>query len=108
MSRQRVENEKRPLLPAVTVVEITDPTTAYEGIEVLTRDLVQLETKPLRARQVILRLEDCLVLFQSTNLRVRSYTELHTGGRNSRKRNPKVHLDYYTLRSYFPIHWCPK
>jgi len=79
MTQQRVESTRRALLPAVTVVEITDPTAADEGIEVLTRDLVQLETKPLRARQLILRLEDSLVLFQSTNLRIRTRTTLHNG-----------------------------
>ena len=106
--RQRFENTQRVFLPAVTVVEITDPTVADEGIGVVTRDLLQLETKPLRARQRIVRLEDSMFLFQTTNIRVWVHSELHTGGRNSRKRNPKVHLDYYTLRSYFPIHWCPK
>jgi len=77
--RQRFENTQRVFLPAVTVVEITDPTVADEGIGVVTRDLLQLETKPLRARQLIVRLEDSMVLFQTTNLRVRSHTELHGG-----------------------------
>jgi AraC family ethanolamine operon transcriptional activator len=79
MSRQRVEKTQRALLPAVTVLEITDPTAAHEGIEVLTRDLLQLETKPLQARQLILRLDDSMVLFQSTNLRIRTRTTLHKG-----------------------------
>ena len=79
MSRQHVENTQRALLPAVTVVEITDITAADDGIEVLTRDLLQLETKPLRARQLILRLKDSMVLFQSTNLRIRTRTTLHKG-----------------------------
>jgi AraC family transcriptional regulator, ethanolamine operon transcriptional activator len=77
--KKSFENMRPASLPAVTVVEITDPTAADEGIEVLTRDLVQLETRPLRARQLILRLDDSLVLFQSTNLRIRTRTTLHNG-----------------------------
>ena len=79
MSQQRVENTQRALLPAVTVVEITDPTTIGEGIEVLRQDVMQLEKKPLRARQLILRLDDSMVLFHSTNLRMRTRTTLHKG-----------------------------
>jgi AraC family ethanolamine operon transcriptional activator len=79
MSKRQVQSTQRAVLPAVTVVEIMDPTAADEGIEVLTRDLVQLETKPLRGRQIILRLEDSMVLFQSTNLRIRTRTTLHEG-----------------------------
>ena len=65
--------------PAVTVVEISDPTAAGENIEVLTQDLVQLEAKSLRARRVIVRLEDALIVFHSTNLRVRTRTALQSG-----------------------------
>jgi AraC family ethanolamine operon transcriptional activator len=79
MARQRVENTQRALLPAVTVVEITDPTTIGEGIEVIRQDVMQLETKPLRARQLILRFEDSMVLFHSSNLGMRTRTTLHKG-----------------------------
>jgi AraC family ethanolamine operon transcriptional activator len=77
--RQRFENTQRVSQPGVTAVEIRDPTVADEGIGVLTRDLLQLETKPLRARQVVVRLADSTVLFQTTNHRVRARTELHSG-----------------------------
>jgi len=63
--------------PSVEVVEISDPTAAGESIEVLTQDLVQLETAPFRARRIIARLEDSLVLLQSTNHRVRARTTVH-------------------------------
>lgn len=72
-------NAQQISLPGVTAVEITDPTIADEGIGVITRDLLQLGTKPLRARQLVLRLEDSIVLFQATNVRVRARTELHGG-----------------------------
>jgi len=77
--RQRFENPQRVSQPVVTVVEIRDPTVADEEIGVLTQDLLQLEAKPLRARQVIVRLKDSMVLFQATNLRVRTRTELQSG-----------------------------
>jgi AraC family ethanolamine operon transcriptional activator len=70
---------QRALLPAVTVVEITDPITTGEGIEVIRQDVMQLETKPLRARQLILRLENSMVMFHSTNLGMRTRTTLHKG-----------------------------
>jgi AraC family transcriptional regulator, ethanolamine operon transcriptional activator len=76
--RQRFENTQRVSLPGVTAVEIRDPSVADE-VGVLTRDLLQLETKPLRARQLIVRLGDSMVLFQATNLRVRAHTDLHSG-----------------------------
>jgi len=77
--RQRMGNMQRVCLPGVTAVEIKDLTVADEGIGVFTRDLLQLDTKPLRARRVIVRLEDSMVLFQTTNLRVRAHTELRNG-----------------------------
>ncbi|MCG3200780.1 MAG: hypothetical protein NFCOHLIN_00642 [Gammaproteobacteria bacterium] len=60
--------------PAVTVVEISDPTAAGAGIELLDQDVVQLQSMPLRARRVIVRLESAAVVFHSTNLRVRTRT----------------------------------
>jgi AraC family transcriptional regulator, ethanolamine operon transcriptional activator len=44
---------------------------------VLEQDVVQLESKPLRARRVIVRLGTALVLYHSTNLAVRTRTRLH-------------------------------
>jgi AraC family ethanolamine operon transcriptional activator len=65
--------------PAVSVVEVTDTTIAGEGFELLEQDAVQLQSSPLRARRVIVRLGDASVLFQSTNLRVRARTTARTG-----------------------------
>jgi AraC family transcriptional regulator, ethanolamine operon transcriptional activator len=64
---------------AVEVVEIRDPTAAGGRIEVLAQDLVQLENEPLRARRIVVRLEDLFVVFLSTNLRVRTRTTLQEG-----------------------------
>ncbi len=68
-------NTRRPL-SAVTVVEITDPTAVGETIEVIAQDVVQLESKPLKVRRVIVRLGKSVVLFHSTNLPVRARTRL--------------------------------
>jgi AraC-like DNA-binding protein len=65
--------------PAVTVVEISDPTAAGAGIELLDLDAMQLQSAPLRARRVIVRLESAAVVFHSTNLRVRTRTSVRKG-----------------------------
>ena len=63
----------------VTVVEISDPTVVGETIEVIEQDAVQLESRPLRVRQVVVRLGTSVLLFQSTNLPIRTRTRLQTG-----------------------------
>jgi AraC-like DNA-binding protein len=65
--------------PAVTVVDIGDPTTANEGIELIDQDVVLLQPTPLRARRVVVRLEGAAVVFHSTNRRVRARTSVHKG-----------------------------
>jgi AraC-like DNA-binding protein len=62
--------------PAVTVVEISDPTAPRAGIELIDQKVLQLQSMPLRARRVIVRLEAAAVVFQSTNLRVRTRTRV--------------------------------
>jgi len=65
--------------PAVTVVEITEPTAVNAGIELLDQEAVQLQSMPLRARRVIVRLDGAAVVFHSSNLRVRTRTRAHPG-----------------------------
>ena len=65
--------------PAVTVVEISDPTAAGAGIELIEQDAVQLQPMSLRARRVIVRLGASAVVFYSTNRRVRTRTSARTG-----------------------------
>jgi AraC-like DNA-binding protein len=66
-------------LPAVTVVDITDPSAAGAGIELIDLDAMQLQLKPLLARRVVVRLESAAVLFHSTNLRLRTRTRVLSG-----------------------------
>lgn len=65
--------------PAVTVVDIDDPTTAGQGIGFIDLDAVQLTATPFRARRVIVRLEGGVIVYQSTNHRVRTRTKTQEG-----------------------------
>jgi len=73
---QRPVARRRLSFPGVEVARITDPTAPGGSLEVLDQDLVQLEKRPLRARRLAVRLEDCLVIFHSTNQRMRVRTAL--------------------------------
>ena len=63
----------------VTDVEISDPTDANAGVELLDLDAVQLQSVPMRVRRVVVRLESAAVVFHSTNLRVRTHTTARNG-----------------------------
>ena len=67
-----------PLIPgdqaAVSIVEITDPAVAGADIELIDQDLAQLQSMPLQARRVTIRLEAAAIVFLSTNLRIRTLT----------------------------------
>ena len=77
MPTDRISPPQAGSPPAVTVVEITDPTTADETIEVLEQDVVTLGSRGLRARRVTVRLENGLVVFHRTNRRVRTRTSVN-------------------------------
>jgi len=64
---------------AVSVVDITDPTAANTGIELLDLDAVQLQSMPLQVRRAIIRLESTAVVYLSTNVRVRTRTSVRAG-----------------------------
>ena len=61
-------------LPAVEVVEFSDPTIANSGIELIEQDAVLLATTPLRVRRIVVRLHDIALIYHSANQRVRSCT----------------------------------
>lgn len=65
--------------PAVTVIDISDPTEANAGVELLDLEAVQLQSMPLRVRRVMIRLDSAAVVFHSTNLRVRTRTSVRKG-----------------------------
>jgi AraC family ethanolamine operon transcriptional activator len=66
-------------LPAVSVVDISDPTEIGTGVELVDLDAVQLQSMPLRVRRVVIHLESAWVVFYSTNLRVRTRTRTLNG-----------------------------
>ncbi len=65
--------------PPVTVIEITDPTAANAGMEMIDQEALQLRRMPLRARRVIVRLGAATVIWNSTNHPVRTITRVHEG-----------------------------
>jgi AraC-like DNA-binding protein len=64
------------LQPAVTVIELTDPTASGEALEIADQDLVKLDSRRLRATRVTVRLDGAVVVYQRTNLRVRTRTTM--------------------------------
>ena len=69
----------RSARPAVTVEDIDDPTTVNAGIELIDQDAVKLQSQPLRARRVIVRLGSATVVFHSSNLHLRTHTSARAG-----------------------------
>ena len=65
--------------PVVTVEDISDPAAVSAGIELMDQDVLQLQSQPLRARRVIVRLGASTVVFHSSNLRLRTRTSVHAG-----------------------------
>jgi AraC family ethanolamine operon transcriptional activator len=65
--------------PSVTVVDISDPAVAGQGIELIDLDAVQLTSGPFRARRVVVRLEGGAVVYHSTNHRIRTRTTVQGG-----------------------------
>jgi AraC-like DNA-binding protein len=65
--------------PAVTVVEIHDPTLTNAGIELLDHDVVQLQAMPLHVRRIVVNLVAAVVVYYSTNVRVRTRTSVRKG-----------------------------
>ena len=65
--------------PAVSVEEISDPALAGSGIDWVELDAVKLQSKPLLARRVTVRLSEATVLFHSVNQRVRTRTTVKAG-----------------------------
>jgi AraC family ethanolamine operon transcriptional activator len=61
--------------PAVTIVDIDDMTAANAGMHLLKQEGMPLQSMPLRARRVIVRLKSATVVYHSTNLRLRTRTQ---------------------------------
>jgi AraC-like DNA-binding protein len=68
-----------PTRPAVTVVEISDMTAAIAGMDLIRQDGMSLQSLPLQAKRVIVRLNSVSVVYHFTNLRVRARTTTQGG-----------------------------
>lgn len=69
-----------PTQPAVTLVDISDPTAASQGIESLENiDAIQLQQTPLNVRRIVARLGSTSIVYHSTNVRLRTRTRLGDG-----------------------------
>ena len=67
--------------PAVTVVDFSDPAIAGQNLELVDLDALQLTSVvPFRARRVVVRLVGGVVVYHSTNHRIRTRTRV-LGGR---------------------------
>lgn len=73
--------ESTPVIdqPAVSVEDITDPATVNMGIELIDQDAMKLQSQPLLARRVIVRLGAVMAVFYASNLRLRTRTSVHAG-----------------------------
>lgn len=69
-----IEHSHHHRLPAVEIFDIDDTQLAQAGIEVIDMDLAQLQSTPLQARRVVVRLDGCMVAFYASNLRMRTRT----------------------------------
>jgi AraC-like DNA-binding protein len=65
--------------PSVTVAEISDPAIAGQDIGLIDLDAMQLTSVPFRARRVTVRLEGGVVVYHSTNHRIRTRTKAQRG-----------------------------
>ncbi|MCO5761169.1 MAG: hypothetical protein NHG36_06615, partial [Chromatiaceae bacterium] len=68
-----------PAQAAVTVEDLDDPATVDAGIELIDQHAVTLQSEPLRARRVTVRLGASMVLFHASNLRLRTRTRTRAG-----------------------------
>jgi len=62
--------------PSVEIRDIDNHSMAQAGFQVIDQDVVRLQSKPLKARQVVVRLDGCIVVYHCTNLRLRSRPSL--------------------------------
>ena len=65
-----------PAPAAVTIDDLSDAATIGAGIDLVSHDAMTLQSLPLQARRVIVRLGAVMVVFYTSNLRVRTRTQM--------------------------------
>jgi AraC-like DNA-binding protein len=71
------QNAKLGDLPAVTVYELNDPSTAGDDMEILDQDVVHLDSTPFCAKRVVVNLDKSMFVYHACSHRVRSRTKAH-------------------------------
>ena len=91
-------------LREVSVVHFTDPTAVGDSIDVLEQDIVSL-TGRFEAKRVSVPLEECCLMYQWTNARLRTRTQVHSDFDACSVLGPKAHgsIDGTELHPYSMI-----
>ena len=86
----------------MSVVRITDPTVIGDAIEVLDQDVISLATKDFEIKRVTVPFEECCLIYQWTNARLRTRTQVHEEFDCCTILGPKAHgsLDGAELQPY--------
>jgi AraC-like DNA-binding protein len=71
------EREQLKEQMTVSVARLTDPTAVDESIEVLDQDVVNLDEKGFEVKRVTVPFEECCLIYQWTNARLRTRTRVH-------------------------------
>lgn len=61
------------------VVDLSDPTSIGENLEIIDQDAVQLQSRSLQAKRIVVRIGASVLLFYSTNQPIRTRTRLQRG-----------------------------
>ena len=87
---------------AVSVVRITDPTVIGDTVEVLDQDVVSLATENFEVKRITVPFEECCLMYQWTNARLRTRTRVHEEFDACTILGPSAHgsLDGAELRPY--------
>jgi AraC family ethanolamine operon transcriptional activator len=64
-------------LREVSIVRIMDPTAVGDTVEVLDQDMVNLDNTKFEAKRITVPLEDSCLMYQWTNVRLRTRTKIH-------------------------------
>ncbi len=86
----------------MSVIHITDPTAVGDTLEVLDQDVINLGTKNFEAKRITVPFEECCLVYQWTNSRLRSLTRVHNDFEACTTLGPKAHgsIDGAALQPY--------
>lgn len=62
--------------PIITVIDVTDKNAKDVGVELFEQDLVKLDNVPMCAQRIIFRLASLVLVYHSSNVRLRTCTKI--------------------------------